>query len=168
MKHTIPNKLFFQDAVKEPPAPCTSPAPAPSPQVTTEPKLKPANIFAAGDIREKAKKVTIADYNAKEEEKATKAKAKGNALLKDSNAKKDKKGKGTAKPKANKDRKRLVQLVAEDDGCLDFAMFGFFLSLLTLGLAVAFPFVSFLALESLSEAFPLAFAFAAFSSSLAL
>ena len=62
----------------------------------------------------------------------------------------------------------MVMLVAEDDGCLGVATLGFFLSLLTLGLAVAFPFVSFFALESLSEAFPLAFAFAAFSSSLAL
>ena len=62
-------------------------------------------------------------------------------------------------------------LVAEDDGCFGVTKLTFFLfvSVLTLGVTkVTFPFVSFFALESLSEAFPLAFAFAAFSSSLAL
>ena len=59
-------------------------------------------------------------------------------------------------------------VVDEDDDCLDVEVFGFFLSLLVLGLAVPFPFLSFLAFESFSRAFPLAFAFVAFSSSFAL
>ena len=63
------------------------------------------NTFAADDVKQKANKSTMEDYNAREQEKAAKAKAKGKDLLKDSKAKTDSKGKKVtfAAPKVKTD-----------------------------------------------------------------
>ena len=82
-----------QEIVQEHTASCTSSAPSPPSPVTTEPKIKVTNTFAEDDVRQKTNKSTMEDYNAREQEKAAKAKAKGKDLLKDSKAKTDSKGK---------------------------------------------------------------------------
>ena len=88
-------ELNTQEAVQQPDAPSTSSTPAP------EPKRKVPNTFASGDIREKAKRSTMDDYHAREQDRATKAKAHGKANLKDNKAQKDTKRKVTfVKPKA--------------------------------------------------------------------